>query len=214
MPGQTLPRFIAVHSTLVLCLLLAPFCAASDHLKDWDYEETHSDVRDFVAGGILHVRLPVGDVRITRGDSNQIRLRYTVKSHRESKVKDSRVDFDIHGRDAEIDFHAATMGNTQFSVELEVPQNTNLDIHDKVGDLTIQDIEGDKDVQLGVGDVRIDLERSAYYLVNASTSIGDVTGNGYGESSGWLGKTLKYHGDGKYELRAHVGVGDINLEGK
>jgi hypothetical protein len=35
-----------------------------------------------------------------------------------------------------------------------------------------------------------------------------------GEVSGWLGKTLKYRGDGKYELRAHVGVGDITLEGK
>ena len=32
--------------------------------------------------------------------------------------------------------------------------------------------------------------------------------------NGWLGKTLRYHGDGQYELRAHVGVGDITLEGK
>jgi hypothetical protein len=214
MPGPTFPRFAAVHSTLLFCLLLAPFCAASDHSKDWDYEETHSDVRDFVAGGMLHVRLPVGDLRITRGGSNQIRLHYTVKSNRESKVKDSRVDFDIHGRDAEIDFHAPTIGNTQFDVEVEVPQNTNLDIHDKVGDLTVKDINGDKDLELGVGDIRVEVERSTYHLVHASTSIGDVNGNGYGESSGWLGKTLKYHGDGKYELRAHVGVGDINLEEK
>jgi len=58
------------------------------------------------------------------------------------------------------------------------------------------------------------MERSAYHLVRASTGIGDVNGNGYGESSGWLGKTLKYRGDGKYELRAHVSVGDITLEGK
>jgi len=50
--------------------------------------------------------------------------------------------------------------------------------------------------------------------VHASAGIGDVSGAGYGETSGWLGKTLKYHGDGKYELRAHVGVGDINLEGR
>ena len=46
-------------------------------------------------------------------------------------------------------------------------------------------------------------------MVNASTGIGDVNSDGYGETSGWLGKTLKYHGEGKYELRAHVGVGDI-----
>jgi hypothetical protein len=101
-------------------------------------------------------------------------------------------------------------------VELEVPQNTNLEVHEKVGDLTVEDIEGDKDLELGVGDIRVaGGGRSAYHLVRASTSIGDVSGgDGYDESGGWLGKTLKYHGDGKYELRAHVSVGDITLEGK
>ncbi len=51
-------------------------------------------------------------------------------------------------------------------------------------------------------------------MVRASTGIGDVNSDGYGETKGWLGKTLKYHGDGKYELRATMGVGDITLEGK
>jgi hypothetical protein len=99
-------------------------------------------------------------------------------------------------------------------VELEVPQKTNLDVHVKVGDVTVEDVEGDKDLTLSVGDIRVDNRREAYRLVNASAGIGDVHGEGYGETSGWLGKTLKYHGDGKYELRAHVGVGDIHLEGK
>ena len=162
----------------------------------------------------MHLRLSVGDVRIKRGDSDKIRLHYTVKSDRDKKVKDSTVDFDVHGRDANIEFHAASSSNTEIDVELEVPQNTNLDVHDKVGDITVKDIEGDKDLELGVGDIRIEVERSAYHIVRASTGIGDVNGSGYGETSGWLGKTLKYSGDGKYELRAHVGVGDITLEGK
>jgi hypothetical protein len=68
-------------------------------------------------------------------------------------------------------------------------------------------------LSLGVGDIHIQQDASTYRLVRASTGIGDVNSE-YGESSGWLGKTLKYHGDGKYELRAHVGVGDINIEGK
>jgi DUF4097 and DUF4098 domain-containing protein YvlB len=190
-------------------------CAASDHWNDWNYEETHDQARDFVAGGMVHLRLSVGDLHIKRSDSSQIRLRYTVKSRRESHMKAAHVEFEVHGRDAEIEFHAPTSGNTQFDVELEVPQNTNLDVHEKVGDLTVEDIEGDKDLDLGVGDIRIAGGRSAYHLVRASTSIGDVSGpGGYDESGGWLGKTLKYHGDGKYELRAHVSVGDITLEGK
>ena len=215
MPGRSFLRLTLLHKTILTCLLVALFCAAPLYAhNDWNYEETHSDARDFVAGGFLHVRLSVGDVHIKRGDSNKIRLTYTVKSRREKNVKEAHVDFDVRGTDATIEFHAPTSSNTSFDVELEVPQSTNLDVHAKVGDLTVDNIEGDKDLELSVGDIRVADGSSGYRLVHASTSIGDVNGDGYGETSGWLGKTLKYHGDGKYELRAHVGVGDINLEGK
>jgi hypothetical protein len=153
-------------------------------------------------------------MHIRRGDSNKISLRYTIKSRHERNVKDAHVDFDVHGSDATIEFHATSGSNTQFDVEIEVPEKTNLDVHDKVGDVTVEDVEGDKDLSLGVGDIRVANGREGYRLVNASAGIGDVNGDGYGETSGWLGKTLKYHGEGKYELRAHVGVGDIRLEGK
>jgi hypothetical protein len=152
-------------------------------------------------------------MHIRRGDSNKISLRYTIKSSHERNVKDAHVDFDVRGNDATIVFHAPS-GNTQFDVELEVPQKTNLDVHNKVGDVTVEDVDGDKDLTLGVGNIRVANGRAGYRLVNASAGIGDVNGDGYGETSGWLGKTLKYHGDGKYELRAHVGVGDIHLERK
>ena len=113
-----------------------------------------------------------------------------------------------------LNFMLPPAGTRIFDVEFEVPENSNLDVHEKVGDLTVENIEGDKDLSLGVGDIRIAAGHSAYRFVHASAGIGDVSGAGYGETSGWLGKTLKYHGDGKYELRAHVGVGDINLEGR
>jgi hypothetical protein len=162
--------------------------------------------------------MTVGDLHIKRGDSNKIHLTYTVKSRRESAVKDAKVDFEVRGNDAKIEFHAPYGGNTNFEVELEVPANTNLDVHEKVGDLTVDNIEGDKDLELGVGDIHIADEHSqdhaGYRLVRANAGIGDVNGQDYGETSGWLGKTLKYRGEGKYELRAHVGVGDITLDGK
>lgn len=211
MPGKVspMPRHIAV----LLCLVLVSFCSASA----WDdskYEETRSDSREFVAGGTLHLRLNVGDVRIRQGNANKISLRYTVKSRHEHNVKAARLDFEVRGNDANLELHAPTGGNTQFDVELEVPAKTALDIHQKVGDLTVENVEGDKDLELSVGDIRIQGAPPAYKLVRASTGIGDVNSDGYGETRGWLGKTLKYHGDGKYELRAHVGVGDITLEGK
>ncbi len=215
MHGRSLLRFTLLHKTILIGVLLAPFCAAPLYAhSDWDYQETHSDARDFVSGGFLHVRLSVGDLHIKRGDSNKIHVTYTVKSRRERTLKEAHVDFDVRGNDATIEFRASTHSNTSFDVELEIPANTNLDVHNKVGDLTVDNIEGDKDLELSVGDIRVANGPSGYRLVHASTGIGDVNGDGYGETSGWLGKTLKYHGDGKYELRARVGVGDISLEGK
>jgi hypothetical protein len=210
MPGRFFAR-PTLHKTILVCLFLVPLAAASDH---YDYEESHTDVRDFVTGGTLHVRLSVGDLRIMQGDSGKIQLRYTVKSRRESRLKGARVDFEIRGNEANLEFHAASGGNTQFDVELEVPQNTNLDVHEKVGDMTVQNVEGNKDLELSVGDIRVGAAHSGYRVVHASTSICDVNSDGYGETRGFLGKTLKYHGEGKYELRAHVSVGDITLAGK
>ncbi len=210
LPARYLVRLKSIHKTALVCLFLVPLCAASD----WNYEETHSDAHEFVAGGFVHVRLGVGDMHIRRGDANKISLRYIVKSRHERNIKEAHVDFEIRGNNATIEFHAPSGANTNFDVEIEVPQNTNLDVHDKVGDVRVQDVEGDKDLTLSVGDIRVSNGRSGYRLVNASAGIGDVNGDGYGATSGWLGKTLKYHGEGKYELRARVGVGDIRLEGK
>jgi hypothetical protein len=205
----------ALHKTLVACLFILPLAAAPlCHADDWKYEETRSDARDFVAGGMLHVHVSVGDVHVRRGADNKIHLRYTIKSRHESNVKEARADLDVRGNDAKLEFHAPSGGNTQFEVELEVPASTNLDVHQKVGDLTVEEVDGDKDLDLGVGDIRVSSDHARYRLVHASAGIGDVNGDGYGETSGWLGKTLKYRGEGKYELRARVGVGDINLEGK
>jgi hypothetical protein len=204
-----------LHKTLLASLFLvflatAPLCRA----HDWRYEETRTDARDFVAGGLLHVHLSVGDVHVRRGADSKIHLRYTVKSRHESNVKEARADLDVRGNDARLEFHAPSGGNTEFDIELEVPASTNLDVHAKVGDLTVEDVDGDKDLDLGVGDIRLSGDHARYRLVHASAGIGDVNGADYGETSGWLGKTLKYRGEGKYELRVRVGVGDINLEGK
>ncbi len=212
MPARSFCASRHIHKAVFLCLVLLPLSAAS--ASDWRYEETHTDARDFVAGGTLHVRLSVGDLQIRRGDSKKISLRYTVKSRHEQNVKDAHVDFEVRGNEANLEFHAPSGSNTNIDVELEVPENTSLDVHQKVGDLTVEDIEGDKDLSLSVGDIRVSNGRAGYRTVKASAGIGDVNSDGYGETSGWLGKTLKYHGEGKYELRAHVGVGDITLEGK
>ena len=106
MPGRSLLRATQLHKVVLLCLALVPLCAAND----WNYEDTRHDSRDFVVGGSIHVRLSVGDVHIKRGDSDKIRIEYTVKSRHEQNVKEATVDFDIQGNNATIEFHAPSGG--------------------------------------------------------------------------------------------------------
>jgi len=68
MPATTLARR-AQYQVILFCLVLVPLCAARSP-NDWEYSETHSDSRDFVAGGMLHVHLRVGDLHIKRGDGS------------------------------------------------------------------------------------------------------------------------------------------------
>src|SRR5260370_37107416 len=160
MSGKSLLRLTLHYKVILWCLALVPMSAGRSGGRSWEYEETHSDSRDFAAGGILHVRLSVGDVHIKRGDAGKINLRYTVKSRREHNVKNAQVDFEVTGNDATIEFHAPLHSNTQFDVELEVPMNTNLDVHGKVGDLTEENVEADKELELGFGDIRMNRQSS------------------------------------------------------
>jgi hypothetical protein len=214
MAARSVFRFTLLGKTLLLGFILAGLSVPSLG-DDWNYEQTHRDTRDFVTGGSVHVHMTVGRVRIRRGDSDKISLEYTIKARRVRNVKEARVDFDVDGKDATLGFHSSSSGNTNFEVTIEVPQNTNLDVHEKVGDLMVEHgIEGDKYLDLGVGDIRVANSPAGYRLINASSGIGDVHGASYGQASGWLGKSLRSHGEGKYELRAHVGVGDIHLDEK
>src|SRR5579864_4143253 len=134
-----LSRSVTMQRVFLVGFALALFSAPTlCRANDWRYEETHREARDFVAGGSVHLHLSVGDVHIRRGTSSQLRLEYTVKSKRESNLKKAAVDFEVHGNEANISFHAPTGANTEFDVDLEVPASTNLDVHEKVGDLTVE----------------------------------------------------------------------------
>lgn len=177
------------------------------------FGQERTEVRDFAAGGSLRLTMRVGDVRIVKGrDAQHIRLYYTARSdnHDERREAKASLSFDVKGSTAEIEFSAPH--DVNFEAELEVPSPTNLDVRLKVGDLRVEEVEGNKDLDVDVGDIRVDVGgKPDYSTVEARTHIGDVTAAAFGEPHGWLGKSLRYHGSGQYRLTARTGIGDVNL---
>ncbi len=189
-------------------LALLPFCAASD------LPQTKTEVREFAPGGSLRIELRAGDVRIVKGtDAQHIHLRYTPRSKDWDAAQRVRLRFDVHSSEAEIEFKAPQ--GVDIDIEVEVPSLASLQVRMSVGDLSVEGIEGNKDLRTYVGDIKVDLgPKPNYWKVDASTHIGDIGGHSLGEAKGWLGKSLKFHGDGQYRLHAHAGIGDIRFYSK
>ena len=152
-------------------------------------------------------------------------MRYTIHCDRESRLSETNVRFETKDNHSTIRFDTPFSGNTSVDVEIEIPEKADLDLDLSVGDLKVEGIVGNKFLHVRIGDIHVvDAgHASDYSLVQAKTRIGDVDwhprGDGHDQQSnkldygksGWLGGKLNYSGNGKYELRAEVSVGDIHI---
>ena len=81
------------------------------------------------------------------------------------------------------------------------------------GDLTVEGVSGDKDLQLTGGDLILDIgSPEEYAQVDLSVRFGEVSGGQFGDPKGWVGNSIRREGPGKYKLHAHVMAGDLVLK--
>jgi hypothetical protein len=100
-----------------------------------------------------------------------------------------------------------------FRLRIQVPKNTNLMVRCPAGDLTVEGITGDKDVELHAGNLDIAVgDASAYRHADASLMAGDLTAPAFDVDKGGLFRSFqKSNAGGKYLLHAHVAAGEITL---
>ena len=100
-------------------------------------------------------------------------------------------------------------------VRIEVPRKTSLRVDMSAGEVKVEEIAGDKDIDLYAGRIAISSTRPwDYRSVDVSVSIGAVKAPVYGtEEGGFFRGLTKEIGDGEYSLHAHVIAGEIDLLG-
>ena len=83
------------------------------------------------------------------------------------------------------------------------------------GQVKVEELVGDKDIDLYAGQVSISSSRLwDYRSVHASVDIGDVNAQVYGAEKGGFFRTFsKQSATGEYSLHAHVMTGQIELLG-
>lgn len=83
-----------------------------------------------------------------------------------------------------------------------------------VGDLTAERVSGDIDIEIGVGDATVRAAAADYGSVDGSGGVGDARLKVHGDkisSSGFVGKSAEWTGNGAHVMEISVGVGDAEV---
>jgi hypothetical protein len=108
------------------------------------------------------------------------------------------------------------LNHNNLQIRIEVPRKTNLRAQMPAGQVNVNEIVGDKDIELYAGQITITAAHKWDYKdVDVSVSVGQVNAKVYGEGrGGFFDSVRKQNADGEYRLHAHVTTGQIDLLGK
>ena len=101
-------------------------------------------------------------------------------------------------------------------LRVEVPRKMELALQMAAGAVKVDDLVGNKDIELTAGQISIsDAHDWNYKDVSASVSIGAVNAQVYGANRGGFFRVFhKTDANGEYRLHSHVLTGQIELLGK
>jgi hypothetical protein len=168
-------------------------------------------VAEFPSGSDLTLNIRASETDIT--GTNDTRLRIVCEFKDRPNLADRvKIDYKAAGKGFAVSVRGGH--SRDLHLRIEVPRNTNLTMHSRYGDVRIDSVTGNKDVELRAGDLTISVGNPADYAhADASVKIGDLTAFAFDVTKdGWNRRFEKENPGGKYRLHAHVGVGDLILQ--
>lgn len=199
-------RVAVAAAILGTALVAAPLSQTTQDARTKDSLD-----RAFSQNGRVRMDLSAGEYRISGNPDNRIRMEWSVRdSDQLSKV---RARADVRDGDASITTDGPT--NKGLRVAIQVPQQADLYVRLTAGDLRIEGIRGNKDVELHAGDVRIDVGRAEDYRnVDASVWAGEIQAAPFQVFKDGLFRSFDWSGKGPYRLHARLKAGDLRLYSK
>lgn len=191
-----------MRSPLIMLLVTAVASFAQDAKVD---ELGKSPVEaKFVAGGRVRMDLCSSGIEIVGTDNAALRVSYYPERDH------VRVRMDISGDRADLRLTGCTHNN--FHARIEIPKSSGLYVRMLAGQLDINDVTGDKDIELSFGQLDVDVGKTEEYArVDASVNSGQISASAFDVEKGGLFRSFNQSGPGKYRLHAHVGAGEVDL---
>jgi hypothetical protein len=160
--------------------------------------------KEFLPGGDAEIRLESGSFDVMPSSDNRIHMRWDAASGKKAEITIS-----VIGKSAEV---KAEHTPHNFHGTIELPAATNVRLHLGAGDLDVGPIKGDKDIEVGAGNVTAQVGNSSDWAnVEASVSAGNLEAPAFNSTESGLVRSLHWSGPGKYRLHATLGAGNLTL---
>jgi hypothetical protein len=164
----------------------------------------------FAPGGYIRLHLGPGGYTITASDSNAIVITY--KAANPDQLKQVKVQ--IRTSASSTDVSVSDTPHNNFQATIEVPRRSDLRVRMFAGEVVIEGVEGDKDVEVDAGRIEIKIPHPEEYgKRDASVRAGSIEASAFDVSKGGLFRSFEQKGPGKYRLHAHVATGEIDFPG-
>jgi hypothetical protein len=182
------------------------FCQTSQNSRNLQPQGFETNL---ASGVTLRLHLHDGNFRVVGNDSEKISIHVQGKNLEQAK----NIKIQLKRSGSAVDLKLSHVPKKELQVTIEIPRSTNLYTRMHGGDLSVQDVAGDKDLELTGGDLTIQVgSPEDYSHVDLSVKFGDISGTQFGDPKGWIGNSLQKDGNGKYKLHAHVMAGDLVLK--
>lgn len=193
---------------LGFAVLLAAVCVAQTKLDVADIA-THPLSVDFASGGRLKLRVRSGDVHVIGVDQDKISVE--LSGRQAMDARHVRVRFESKGGVAEMGISGGPRNG--LTITVRIPKRTDLYARIPFGEVRVENITGNQDVELHAGELTVAVgDSKAYSHVDASVFSGEVDAAAFGETHGGLFRSFRRAGSGRFRLHAHVGAGQLTLE--
>lgn len=164
-----------------------------------------------ISGAVLNIDSRPAEIEVVGTDRNAIHVLCNVDDP--DVARDLELRFSGVPSYGKLTVIGGPMGKGNIRIRVEVPRKTNLRIHTPAGEVKVEEVAGDKDIDLYAGQITISSAQGwSYRYVNTSVVIGEVKAPVYGiDKGGFFRSFTKTVSGGEYRLRAHVMTGEIDL---
>jgi hypothetical protein len=193
--------------TLVVLALFAPVVLANASSEIVLLGKPHMEF-DCPPNTPLRLHVRSGEIMIVGTDDNKVTVDLAGKNV--DKIQDVKGRFSVSNNIA--DFRLTGGPKSELQIIIHIPKNSDLTARIFAGEVSVQDVTGNKDVELHAGQLTISVGKAEDYgHVDMSVNAGEVDAEIFGDSKGGLFRSISRDTGGKYRLHAHVGTGQLSV---